>query len=158
MPNPRPAVEWAEHLVQQVKDYPPLGHAAWDEAYKTEVVKALDAYARQQVAADRIAHPCPPEHRPPPPKHHSWYDYAKFLEENRSQQMEEALKRIKKSLEAASEERLQELKKWERESERWMANGDMYGWNFHQGGWRELVRHPLSAGRTRDRRDPGLTP
>ena len=44
-----------------------------------------------------------------------------------------ALERIKKSLESASEERLQELKKWERESERWRAEGDMYGWNFHQG-------------------------
>ena len=46
--------------------------------------------------------------------------------------LEEALERIKKSLDSASEERLQELKKWERESERWRADGDMYGW-FHQG-------------------------
>lgn len=43
------------------------------------------------------------------------------------------LERIKKTLEAASEERYQELHDWERLAAKWKAEGDMYGWNFHQG-------------------------
>jgi hypothetical protein len=33
----------------------------------------------------------------------------------------------------ADEERWQEQKDWERQAEKWKAEGDMYGWNFHQG-------------------------
>ena len=50
-----------------------------------------------------------------------------------SQQVEAALERVEKSLNAASEERYQDLKKWEAESSKWQAEGDMYGWNFFQG-------------------------
>ena len=43
------------------------------------------------------------------------------------------LDRVEKSLNAASEERYRELKDWEAEARKWQAEGDMYGWNFHQG-------------------------
>lgn len=43
------------------------------------------------------------------------------------------LAEIERALEAASEERYQELKNWEREAWKWKAEGDMYGWNFHTG-------------------------
>lgn len=44
-----------------------------------------------------------------------------------------ALDKIEASLEAASEERYQELKVWEKEAWKWKAEGDGYGWNFHTG-------------------------
>jgi len=52
---------------------------------------------------------------------------------DRADEVEAALARIMRALEAASEERYQELKNWEREAAKWKAEGDMYGWNFHQG-------------------------
>jgi len=47
--------------------------------------------------------------------------------------VEQALARIDTTLRAASEERYQEMARWEAEALKWKAEGDMYGWNFFQG-------------------------
>ena len=41
--------------------------------------------------------------------------------------------KVQADLDDASEERYRFLKERESEAERWKAEGDMYGWNFHQG-------------------------
>ena len=44
-----------------------------------------------------------------------------------------ALDEVEKLLKECSEERLNLLREWEAEAERWKKEGDMYGWNFFQG-------------------------
>ena len=43
------------------------------------------------------------------------------------------LEDLKNVFAVSSEERFNELRKFEAESTKWKAEGDMYGWNFHQG-------------------------
>jgi hypothetical protein len=45
----------------------------------------------------------------------------------------DALDRIQKCLDSASDERYQELKEWEREARQHETDKDMYGWNFKMG-------------------------
>jgi molecular chaperone DnaK (HSP70) len=47
--------------------------------------------------------------------------------------VEQALQRVLTSLSSAADERFARLGEWRQESERWKADGDMYGWNFFQG-------------------------
>jgi len=59
-------------------------------------------------------------------------------------QFSEALEEILSTLNSASEERYQCLNEWEQAAEKWKREGDMYGWNFHQGmaagaNWTDLL-------------------
>ena len=53
--------------------------------------------------------------------------------EDGARAMLEALDRIEAALASASEERYQLLNEWRSDAEKWKVEGDMYGWNFHQG-------------------------
>jgi len=58
------------------------------------------------------------------------------------------LDRLARLLDACSEERYQELKSWEAQARRWESEGDMYGWNFHQGmaagaNWCDIIYRQL---------------
>lgn len=46
---------------------------------------------------------------------------------------EAILKTMLAAFREADEERLRETYKAREEAEKWKAEGDMYGWNFHQG-------------------------
>lgn len=55
-----------------------------------------------------------------------------------------ALERIAMVLTVASDERYSLLKEWQAKACKWEAEGDMYGWNFHQGmaagaNWCDLI-------------------
>lgn len=45
----------------------------------------------------------------------------------------DGLDRIEKAVADASEERYQSLREWRQLAEQWKSEGDMSGWNFHQG-------------------------
>lgn len=61
------------------------------------------------------------------------YHLAEQIAARSTSQMVPLLDRIKKVLEAASDERYKELKHWEGLAWKWKNEGDMYGCNFHQG-------------------------
>lgn len=60
-------------------------------------------------------------------------DSNAYLEAMTQDELIAKLKPLVVALKEASEERYRNLREWDAEAEKWKAEGDFYGVNFHQG-------------------------
>jgi hypothetical protein len=69
------------------------------------------------------------------PQNPSWCDLIAFVRNDLAERdrWRAAVEQAHAKMKEASEERYSFLRECEAESERWKAEDDMYGWNFHQG-------------------------